>query len=142
MEINALWYNALCIMEELRIKFNKEDLHYKELANKVKKSFNEKFWNNEKGCLYDVIDEIEDKIRPNQIWAVSLPFQILDRDKEKLIVNTVYKHLYSTYGLRSLSFMDEEFKEKYIGKLINREIWHTIWELHGVFLLAHLLQLI
>ena len=142
VEINALWYNALCILEELRIKFNKEDLGYKELSNKVKKSFNQKFWNNEKSCLYDVVDEVDDRIRPNQIWAVSLPFQILDRDKEKLIVNIVYKHLYSTYGLRSLSFMDKDFKEKYIGKLINRDLaYHmgTTWSfLIGPFITAYL----
>ena len=47
-----------------------------------------RFWNEEKSCLYDVVDENDDKIRPNQIWAVSLPFSILDREKEKMIVNT------------------------------------------------------
>ena len=142
VEINALWYNALCIMDELRIKFEKEDLGYKKLADKVKKSFQDKFWNEEKNCLYDVIDKKDDKIRPNQIWAVSLPFSILSREKEKLVVSTVYKHLYSTYGLRSLSFMDKEFKNNYIGKLINRDLaYHmgTTWSfLIGPFITAYL----
>lgn len=142
VEINALWYNALCIMEELRIKFNKENLRYKELAEKVSKSFNKKFWNDEKKCLYDVIDEKDDRIRPNQIFAVSLPFSILPREKEKLIVNTVYKHLYSTYGLRSLSFMDESYKGKYIGELLDRDLaYHmgTTWSfLIGPFITAYL----
>ena len=55
----------------------------KELSEKVKDSFNNRFWNEEKGCLYDVVDKDDDKIRPNQIWAVSLPFSILDKEKEK-----------------------------------------------------------
>lgn len=142
VEINALWYNALCIIDKLRIKFNKEDLGYNKLKEKVKINFEKKFWNNEKNCLYDVIDEKDDKIRPNQIWAVSLPFSILPREKEKLIVNTVYKHLYSTYGLRSLSFMDKEYKGKYIGKLINRDLaYHmgTTWSfLIGPFITSYL----
>jgi len=142
VEINALWYNALCIIDKLRIKFNKEDLGYNKLKEKVKINFEKKFWNNEKKCLYDVIDEKDDKIRPNQIWAVSLPFSILPREKEKLIVNTVYKHLYSTYGLRSLSFMDKEYKGKYIGKLINRDLaYHmgTTWSfLIGPFITSYL----
>ena len=142
VEINALWYNALCIIEELRIKFNKEDLGYRKLKEKVKINFEKKFWNNVKNCLYDVIDEKDDKIRPNQIWAVSLPFSILPKEKEKLVVNTVYKHLYSTYGLRSLSFIDKEYKGKYIGKLINRDLsYHmgTTWSfLIGPFITAYL----
>lgn len=121
VEINALWYNALKIMEELSREFGDDSLEYENLANKVKSSFNERFWNEEKSCLYDVVDENDDKIRPNQIWAVSLPFSILDIEKEKKIVNTVYKHLYATYGLRSLSFMDKEYKSKYIGKLFDRD---------------------
>ncbi|WP_288221159.1 amylo-alpha-1,6-glucosidase [uncultured Clostridium sp.] len=142
VEINALWYNALCIMEELRIKLNKEDLKYRELSEKVKKAFNKKFWNNEKQCLYDVIDKKDDSIRPNQIWAVSLPFSILPKEKEKLVVSTVHKHLYSTYGLRSLSFMDENYKGKYIGELINRDLaYHmgTTWSfLIGPFITAYI----
>lgn len=142
VEINALWYNALCIMEELRVRFNKEDLGYKELSEKVKISFNEKFWNEKNKCLYDVVDENDDKIRPNQIWAVSLPFSVLSKEKEKMIVSTVYKHLYSTYGLRSLSFMDKNYKGKYIGKLMDRDLaYHmgTTWSfLIGPFITAYL----
>jgi predicted glycogen debranching enzyme len=121
VEINALWYNALYIMKELAKHFNKDYTFYKELAVKVKKSFNERFWNEEEGCLYDVVDENDARIRPNQIWAVSLPFTMLDREKEKKIVEKVHKELYSTYGLRSLSFKDPGFKKKYIGKLFDRD---------------------
>jgi predicted glycogen debranching enzyme len=141
VEINALWYNALCIMEELRIKFNKEDLGYLELSYKVKESFNKKFWNEEKKSLYDVIDELDDKIRPNQLLAISLPFSVLEKNKEKIIVDTAFKHLYSTYGMKSLSFLDKEFKDKYIGKLIDRDkAYHmgTTWAyLIGPFISAY-----
>ena len=109
--------------------------------SRVKESFNNKFWNEEKNCLYDVVDKNDDKIRPNQIWAVSLPFAVLDREKEKKIVSTVYKHLYATYGLRSLSFMDKDYKKKYIGKLIDRDCaYHmgTTWAfLIGGFITAY-----
>lgn len=141
VEINVLWYNALKIMEDLSVKFGDDNSEYIKLSERVKKSFNDRFWNEEKSCLYDVVDENDDKIRPNQIWAVSLPFSILDREKEKMIVDTVYKHLYSTYGLRSLSFMDKEYKSKYIGKLFDRDCaYHmgTTWGfLIGGFITAY-----
>lgn len=141
VEINALWYNALHILERLSIEFGEEYKVYSKLVTKVKKSFNDKFWNEEKQCLYDVVDEYDDKIRPNQIWAVSLPFSILDEDKERKVVETVYKHLYNTYGLRSLSYMEDGYKGKYIGKLIDRDCaYHmgTTWGfLIGGFITAY-----
>ncbi|MDY4077524.1 MAG: amylo-alpha-1,6-glucosidase [Clostridium sp.] len=141
VEINALWYNALKIMEELANYYGEDSEIYSNLSVKVKESFEKKFWNEETQCLYDVVDENDDKIRPNQIWAVSLPFAILDKEKEKKIVDTVYKHLYSTYGLRSLSFMDKDFKKQYIGKLIDRDkAYHmgTTWAfLIGGFITAY-----
>lgn len=141
VEINALWYNALKILQKLSEKYGEENKVYNELAEKVKKSFNEKFWNEENNCLYDVVDKKDSSIRPNQIWAVSLPYTMLDEAKEKAIVDTVYKHLYSTYGLKSLSFMDKRYKNKYIGKLINRDLsYHmgTTWGfLIGPFITAY-----
>ena len=121
VEINALWYNALRIMEALSEKFGYESNDYKELADKVYVSFNERFWNDKKKCLYDVVDIDDDRIRPNQIWAVSLPYTLLSKEKEKMIVECVYKHLYTAYGLRSLTFMDLEYKPAYIGKLHDRD---------------------
>lgn len=141
VEINALWYNALCIMEELSYRFGDSVEVYSKLKQQVKVSFNEKFWNEENRCLFDVVDENDGAIRPNQIWAVSLPFSVLEREKEKKIVEVVYKHLYSTYGLKSLSFMDDRFKSKYIGKLFNRDCaYHmgTTWGfLIGPFIIAY-----
>ena len=141
VEINALWYNALIIMDILSKEFDDYSEEYRTLSEKVKESFNSRFWNEEKSCLYDVVDEDDSRIRPNQIWAVSLPYSILDREKEIKVVNTVNKHLYATYGLRSLTFMDEEYKDKYIGKLFDRDCaYHmgTTWGfLIGGFITAY-----
>lgn len=124
VEISALWYNALCVIEKLAKRFGDEDgVKYKELADKVKTSFVDKFWNAQKNCLYDVVEENgEDaKIRPNQIWAVSLPHTMLSKEQAKGVVDTVVSHLYATYGLRSLSPEDAEYKGIYAGKLHDRD---------------------
>lgn len=123
VEINALWYNALKVMEKLAIHFHKPAGEYECLAEKVKSSFIEKFWNEEKNCLYDVIDDKEKdgKIRPNQIYAVSLPYTMLPEDMAKKVTETVLSHLYANYGLRSLSPSDPEYIGIYFGKLHNRD---------------------
>lgn len=132
VEINALWYNALKVMEELSERFGESGTEYGELAEKSKESFREKFWNEDKQCLYDVADvsENDDKIRPNQIWAVSLPYTMLDSEKEKKVVETVISKLYASYGLRSLSSDDAEYKGEYKGRLHDRDAaYHqgTVW---------------
>lgn len=133
VEINALWYNALKIAALLDKKFGGEDFeHYEDLSQKVKKSFNEKFWNEKEQCLYDVIknDSYDDSIRPNQIWATSLPFTILSKEKEKLVVNKVFENLYTPYGLRSLSKDHKDYHGIYSGKLQDRDMaYHqgTVW---------------
>lgn len=123
VEINALWYNALKVMEKLAAKFGKDPKEYGKLADKVKKSFNEKFWNPDRNCLFDVVadDGNDPKIRPNQIYAVSLPYTMLDSDKEKKIVETVISNLYASYGLRSLAPSDKEYIGQYKGKLHDRD---------------------
>lgn len=121
VEINALWYNALKVMEKLSQYYEEPSEEYTQLADLVKQSFNKKFWNQETRCLYDVVDENDPKIRPNQIWAVFLPYTMLSAEKELSVVQVVYKHLYTPYGLRSLSNQDPEYKRMYIGKLINRD---------------------
>ncbi|MBE5936167.1 MAG: glycogen debranching protein [Lachnospiraceae bacterium] len=141
VEINALWYNALKVMEDLSIRFGEDSSVYANLAKKVKKSFNERFWNEETGCLYDVVDENDAKVRPNQVWAISLPYTMLDREKEKKIVNKVYEHLYTCYGMRTLSYADKNFKGTYRGDLSARdEAYHmgTVWPfLLGAFITAY-----
>jgi len=121
VEINALWYNALKVMENLSNIYNEDPTHYRLLSEKVKKAFNKKFWNKSTNCLFDVIDENDPKIRPNQIWAVSLSYTMLDENRSKKVVQTVLAHLYASYGLRSLSFMDPEYKGVYKGQLMDRD---------------------
>src|SRR5262249_51543336 len=85
VEIQALWHNALRVMEELAAKFKdaRASKTYAAMADKALASFNEKFWNEETGCLYDVVNgESRDaSIRPNQVIAVSLTNSMLSKDK-------------------------------------------------------------
>ncbi|BBF41820.1 glycogen debranching enzyme-related protein [Lachnospiraceae bacterium KM106-2] len=147
VEINALWYNALCIMSKLATMFGEDPCNYDKLAEQVKQSFTLKFWNEEKGCLYDVIEmndnneEIpDDKIRPNQLYALSLPFELLDKKKARSIMSIVSEQLYTPYGIRSLSNRDKEYKNKYIGPLSLRDgAYHmgTAWAyLSGAYISA------
>lgn len=138
VEINALWYNALMIMSELSEKFGiiteygKLSEEYKDMAIKSRESFNKKFWNKKKNCLYDVINDKDKdgKIRLNQIYSISLFFPVLDEDKRKSVVDTVVNKLYATYGLRTLDKDDPEYKPYYTGILKKRdEAYHqgTCW---------------
>lgn len=122
VEINALWYNALKIMEVLCDYNNEDSSEYKDLASKVKESFKERFFNEETGCLYDVLDENDPSVRPNQLYAVSLPFKILDKEVAKKVVEVCKNELYVKYGIRSLSPNDPRFKPKYEGKLWDRDM--------------------
>ena len=129
VEINALWYNALRIMENLGSRlgqvssYAKTSEEYGAMADKVKQSFVREFWNEDKNCLYDVVDgqDKDDKIRPNQIYAVSLPFDLLDDKKAKAVVDTVISELYATYGLRTLDKENDEYQPYYKGKLHDRD---------------------
>ena len=142
VEINALWYNALCTMELLAQKYGDDSSYYSALADKVKESFNSKFWNPKAGCLYDVVDEEpDDTIRSNQIYAVSLPFTMLDSAKEKSIVDIVKDKLYVGCGLRSLDPDHKDYHPIYIGSLSKRDhAYHqgTAWGfLLGAFISAY-----
>lgn len=143
VEINALWYHALCLMEEWATRFEEDGSHYAALAAHAKESFAKEFWNEKDGCLYDVVDGLEGDatLRPNQIYAVSLPHRMLDADKEKAIVDKVYEKLYAKTGLRSLSPDDKEYHPTYEGCLDKRDhAYHqgTSWGfLLGSFLTAY-----
>lgn len=145
VEINAYWYNDLKIMA-----YFSDTLHdgnktfYEDLAEKVRISFQSQFWNDDENCLKDVLSGTysDCQVRLNQIWAISMPFSILSRDKEKLVVEKVYQELYTPYGLRSLSPKDPEFKPYYGGSLWNRDMaYHqgTVWAFPlGAYYLAYL----
>jgi predicted glycogen debranching enzyme len=145
VEINAYWYNDLKVMEWFSKLTGMGDASdYGALAEMVKASFNEKFWNEEKGCLNDVVSgtSSDSQIRCNQIWAVSVPFGMLDKVRERKVVDTVYTHLYTPYGLRSLSPEDPEFRPAYGGSLWDRDLsYHqgTVWGFPlGGYYLAYL----
>lgn len=145
VEINAYWYNALCIMQKLSEVLKKnEERKYRELAQKVKEAFAREFWQEEKHCLKDVISgtKADTQIRCNQIWAVSMPFTMLDEEKERQIVDTVFEKLYTPYGLRTLDPKDEEFHASYSGEMIKRDLaYHqgTVWTFPmGGYYLAYL----
>ena len=145
VEINAYWYNALCIMQKFSEVLKKNEAQkYGELAQKVKESFAREFWMEEKHCLKDVISgtKADTQIRCNQIWAVSMPFTMLDEEKERQIVDTVFERLYTPYGLRTLDPKDEEFHASYGGEMIKRDLsYHqgTVWTFPmGGYYLAYL----
>jgi len=119
VEIQGLWYNAIKTMETLATHFNqkKQAENYSVMAEKARKSFAEKFWNPQTGCLFDVIrgEQKDASLRPNQVIAVALDFSILDRAMEERVVETVWKRLFATYGLRTLAEDDPKYIGKYLG---------------------------
>ena len=142
VEVNALWYNALMFMSELSAVLNEPDL-YSTLAEQVRASFCDVFWNETTRCLYDVVDGAnrDARIRPNQVLAVSLPYSPLSRDHGRAVVGKVWQDLYTPYGLRSLSPSDREFKGRYLGNQLERDAaYHqgTVWSwLTGHFISAY-----
>lgn len=124
VEINALWYNALKIMEELTIKFEgrKQAKKYAEMAENCKISYNEKFYNKKKKCLYDVLGD--DKIRPNQLFSLSLTYPVIEpnSDRAKQILETVTKKLLNKYGLKTLAKGEENYVEVYFGEPARRDM--------------------
>ena len=124
VEINSLWYNALKIMEELSKKYENLDLSkkYSKLAKQCKTSFNEKFYNKKKKCLYDVLGD--DKIRPNQLFSLSLTYPIIDLNSDiaKEILETCKKKLLNKYGLKTLAKGEENYIEIYEGNSFKRDM--------------------
>jgi predicted glycogen debranching enzyme len=145
VEIQALWYNALCVMEEFAKEVDDDigEKRYRKMAMLAKKSFNQVFWNEATGCLYDVVDgDARDaSIRPNQIFAVSLPHAILSREKAKRVVEVVERELLTPVGLRSLSPSDPQYRGRYEGSPWSRDgVYHqgTVWAwLMGAFITAY-----
>ena len=143
VEINAYWYSALLVMERFSAMLGCDGSAYGELAGKVKESFLAAFWL-EEGYLKDVVSgtHADRQIRCNQIWAVTMPFTMLMHEQEKKIVDTVYRHLYTPCGLRTLSPEDAEFKPNYGGAQKQRDLaYHqgTVWPFPlGAYYLAYL----
>jgi glycogen debranching enzyme len=146
VEIQTLWYNALKTMELLSAKLgtNEKAERYSSLAEKTKRSFNEKFWNPEKTCLFDVVNDSrnDSSLRPNQIIACSLDFSMLSTEKARAVVDTVQKQLWGVYGLRTLLTDDPRYRGRYQGNWTQRDqAYHngTVWAwLLGPFVKAFL----
>ncbi len=146
VEIQALWYNALLTMELLANKFEAPILtqRYADMASQTRQNFNEKFWNTKENCLFDVVDDkaSDSSIRPNQIFAVSLDFTMLDGEKSKKVVEVVNRELVTPYGLKTLSVSDPKFVGKCSGDRRSRDMaYHngTIWPwLLGPYVTAYL----
>jgi predicted glycogen debranching enzyme len=138
VEVNALWYNALCIMAEFAVMLGHPAAVYRELAERVRASF-ARFADERTGGLHDVIDGPsgnDGSIRPNQILAVSLPHSPLSPQQQSEIVALCGQKLLTSYGLRSLSPDHSDYKPHYAGDPWHRDgAYHqgTVW----AWLLGH-----
>lgn len=135
VELNALWYNALCLMEKWLLEENDSvsAIRMRAHAERARQSFNARFWNEDKGYLYDVIDGpagLDDASRPNQILSIALTYPVLDRERWSAIVAHVKEQLLTPVGLRSLSPRHVDYKQNYDGDLHTRDAaYHqgTVW---------------
>jgi predicted glycogen debranching enzyme len=134
VEINALWYNALRVMEEWMDTRDVEAAkRYRALAERVRESFNARFWNERSVALFDVVDGEggdDEAIRPNQLFAISLPHAVLDPGRWKAVVDIVHDRLLTPYGLRSLAPGHPAYQPQYFGDLRARDLaYHqgTVW---------------
>jgi len=138
VEINALWYNALCIMAYFAEDLGRPADHYSHLAQQVRESF-ARFADVRTGGLYDVVDGPsgnDGSIRPNQLLAVSLPHSPLGPDQQAQMVALCGERLLTSYGLRSLSVDHPDYKPHYTGDPWHRDgAYHqgTVW----AWLLGH-----
>jgi predicted glycogen debranching enzyme len=134
IEVNALWYNALCLCAQFYAGRDVENAkHYKSMAEKVKASFHKLFWNETAGYLNDCIlpdGTVDSSLRPNQIFAVSLGFSPLSPREQSSVVDVVQKNLLTPFGLRTLNVQDDRYKGTYAGPQLQRdEAYHqgTVW---------------
>ena len=143
VEIQALWYNALRVMEHLATKFNEPGNEYGAMADKARASFNEVFWNEQAGCLYDVVNgEARDaSIRPNQVIAINLAHTMLSRDRAASMLKVIEHDLLTPLGLRTLSPTDPNYIGRYEGDPKSRDgAYHqgTVWPwLMGPYITAY-----
>jgi predicted glycogen debranching enzyme len=144
VEINSLWINALHTMADLARRLARPGAGYQKLAAKATQNF-QKFWNPAKNCCFDLIDVPgggnDASVRPNQIFAVSLPMSPLNAIQQKAVVDTVAQQLLTSHGLRSLAPSDPAYKGQFVGGPRERDTaYHqgTVWGwLLGAFALAH-----
>jgi glycogen debranching enzyme, archaeal type, putative len=142
VEIQALWYNALKIMADFAERFDEtqDRARFEAMASAAHYSFNQVFWNEAEQCLFDVVDKgkRDGAVRPNQIFAISLKYPIVEGERAKKIFEKVEKELLTPVGLRSLSPKDAQYVPVYEGSPFKRDsAYHqgTVWAwLIGAFI--------
>ncbi len=134
VEINALWYNAVCFTLNLAKEFEDKKFvsEWKNLPDIIKKSFNDFFWFGEKNYLYDIVtnDFADKSVRPNQVFATSLPFSPLNDEQKDSVLKVIEKELLTPKGLRTLSPKNPMYKGIYEGNQAERDsAYHqgTVW---------------
>jgi predicted glycogen debranching enzyme len=133
VEIQALWHNALRLMAQWARRTQRPSEQYEQLATRVYDSFNRRFWNQERGCLFDVVDGPQgddSAIRPNQVFAISLDHPVLDPRHWATLVDLVRHALVTPYGVRTLSADHPDYRAHYRGNLRERDAaYHqgTVW---------------
>jgi glycogen debranching enzyme len=145
VEIQALWYNALRTLEAFAETLGDESSRRftHEFASMSQRSFNQRFWNADTGCLFDCIsgEGFDGAIRPNQVFAASLHYPILDMAKFRPMLEVVERELLTPFGLRTLSPQDASYRPRYEGGVMNRDsAYHqgTVWPwLLGPFITAY-----
>jgi predicted glycogen debranching enzyme len=145
VEIQALWFNAVKTVQLLASRFGERQLAEEcgALAERTKLSFAEKFWNEARECLFDVVgeSEVDVSLRPNQVIAVALDFQMLDHGKMRKILDTVQRELLTLCGLRTLEHSHPKYMGVYFGDRWTRDsAYHngTVWSwLMGPFTSAY-----
>ena len=142
VEIQALWYNALRIMESFSTLHDDDRKdHYAGMADLARASFETKFWNASKNCLFDVVEPNDASIRPNQIFALSLPNKIVDTETALHVLEVVERELLTPFGMRTLSPRDPKYCPSYGGDVLTRDSHYhqgTVWPwLMGHFVMAY-----
>jgi predicted glycogen debranching enzyme len=145
VEIQALWYNALRVMQQLAARFHEPNAkrEYGDMAEKALASFNTVFWNEEAGCLYDVVngENRDTSVRPNQVIAISLTNSMLSKDRAASVLHVIERELLTPRGLRTLSPGDPNYIGRYEGGSGSRDgAYHqgTVWPwLMGPYITAY-----
>ncbi|MFX1559658.1 MAG: amylo-alpha-1,6-glucosidase [Promethearchaeota archaeon] len=117
VEVNALWYNCLMAMGDMCDLVGRDPYEFRAVASWIKEAFQQTFWDEELGYLYDVVTDVvkDDSIRPNQIFAISLPYPLLEDIQANSVLKTVTKELLTPFGLRTLSPSDKRYARAYTG---------------------------
>jgi predicted glycogen debranching enzyme len=143
VEIQALWYNALQFLVEIQLKLKEPTRGYDKLAEIARRNFNEKFWNDSAGYLFDVIDgkHRDDSIRPNALLAIGLPYEILEESRFLPVVDRAARDLLTPRGLRTLAPGHPAYRGRCDGPPSQRDrAYHqgTVWPwLLGPFVTAY-----